>query len=374
MLALLDVAWDLPVERRSAPAPKEFVTLPTARLQRPSNGGRSVRIALDCLGTDEAPASEIAGAILALDERLDDFTLVLVGDQESIAKGLSRIKSRSRKRLEVVHAPDRILACDSPAQTVRRRPDSSIVAGIRLQKEGEVDAFVSAGSTGAVMAASLILLRPLPGVARPAIGTLLPTLKEPTLMLDAGANVDCKPHHLLQFAHLGTIYAQDLMNVEEPRVGLLNIGKEPVKGDELSLEAHTLLKRSRLHFVGNVEGREIIGGACDVLVCDGFVGNVLLKFYESVAELTTHLLTREMKRDGTTMDLEEVFRVLDYVEYGGAPLLGVNGVSIVCHGHSPPRAIQKAISVASQAVRSDMVGHITKELSGDAYELGPRGS
>ena len=333
-----------------------------------------MRIALDCLGTDEAPASEIAGAILALGERVDDFTLVLVGDREAIAERLSRVGSRYRERLEVVHAPDRILPYDSPAQTVRSRPDSSIVAGIRLQKEGEVDAFVSAGSTGAIMAASLILLRRLPGVVRPAIGTLLPTSREPTLMLDAGANVDSKPHHLLQFAHLGTIYAQDLMSVEKPRVGLLNIGEEPVKGDELSLEAHALLRRSHLNFVGNIEGREIIRGACDVLVCDGFVGNVLLKFYESVAEFTIGLLTHEMKRDGTTMDLEEVFRVLDYAEYGGAPLLGVNGVSIVCHGHSSPRAIQKAISVASQAVRSDMVGHIDKELSHVEDGLGPRGS
>ncbi len=333
-----------------------------------------MRIALDCLGTDEAPASEIAGAILALDEPLDDFSLVLVGDQESIAAGLSGVEPSSRERLEVVHAPQRILPDDSQAQTVRRRPDSSIVTGIRLQKEGDVDAFVSAGSTGAVMAASLILLRPLPGVARPAIGTLLPTAHTPTLMLDAGANVDCKPHHLVQFAYLGTIYAQDLMRVEEPRVGLLNIGEEPVKGDELSLEAHALLEKSGLRFVGNVEGRDIIRGACDVLVCDGFVGNVLLKFYESVAEFTISLLTREMEREGQTMDVAEVFRVLDYVEYGGAPLLGVNGVSIVCHGQSPPRAIQNAIRVAAQAVRSEMVGHIAKELADDVVGLEPRGS
>ena len=333
-----------------------------------------MRIALDCMGTDEAPASEIAGAILALNEQLDDFTVVLVGDRDSIEGSLTEVEASSRQRLEVVHAPDRILPDDSPAQTVRRRPDSSIVTGIRLQKEGEVDAFVSGGSTGAIMAASLILLRPLPGVARPAIGTLLPTAKEPTLMLDAGANVDCKPHHLLQFGRLGAIYAQDLMGVTEPRVGLLNIGEEPVKGDELSLEAYALLEQSGLRFVGNVEGREIIRGACDVLVCDGFVGNVLLKFYESVAELTIGLLTRETDRGGgTTLDLEEVFRVLDYAEYGGAPLLGVNGVSIICHGHSPPRAIQSAIRVAAQAVRLDMVGHIAKELADDIDRPGPRG-
>lgn len=192
-------------------------------------------------------------------------------------------------------------------------------------------------------------------------------------MLDAGANVDSKPHHLLQFAHLGRIYAQDLMGVEEPRVGLLNIGEEPIKGDELSLEAHALLQGSGLRFVGNVEGRDIIRGVCDVLVCDGFVGNVLLKFYESVAAFIIGLLPRELDRDGR-LDLDEVFRVLDYTETGGAPLLGVNGVSIICHGHSPPRAIQNAISVAAQAVRSDMVGHIAKELAQEAQEMGPRGS
>ncbi|MDE0081381.1 MAG: phosphate acyltransferase PlsX [Gammaproteobacteria bacterium] len=324
-----------------------------------------MRIALDCMGTDGAPASEIAGAFLTLQEQADDLTFVLVGDRVPIEEALRAAGSWRQGAVEVVHAPERVLPEDPPAQTVRRRPNSSIVTGIRLQKEGEVDAFVSAGSTGAVMATSLILLRPLPGVARPAIGTLLPTAAAPTLMLDAGANVDCKPHHLLQFASLGAIYAQDLMGVDAPRVGLLNIGEEPTKGDELSLEAFALLKQSNLHFVGNVEGRDIIRGVCDVLVCDGFVGNVLLKFYESVAAFTIKLLTRETEREGARMDLEEVLSVLDYAEYGGAPLLGVNGVSIICHGHSIPRAIHNAIRVAAQAVRTDMVGHIARDLRGE---------
>ena len=325
-----------------------------------------MRIALDCMGTDGAPASEVAGAFLTRERQIDDLTLVLVGDRVPISEALRSAGTRGQVEFEVVHAPDRVLPEDPPAQTVRRRPNSSIVTGIRLQKQGEVDAFVSAGSTGAVMATSLILLRPLPGVARPAIGTLLPTAAAPTLMLDAGANVDCKPHHLVQFASLGAIYAQDLMSVEEPKVGLLNIGEERTKGDELSLEAYALLEKSGLRFVGNVEGREIIRGVCDVLVCDGFVGNILLKFYESVAALTIKLLTREMEREGTRLDLEEVFRVLDYAEYGGAPLLGVNGISIICHGHSTPRAIDNAISVAAQAVRTDMVGHIARDLRSDA--------
>jgi glycerol-3-phosphate acyltransferase PlsX len=323
-----------------------------------------MRIALDAMGTDEAPASEIAGALQALEDESEDLQIVLVGDRDMVAQGLRECPQALMDRIEVVHAPDRILPGESPAQAVRRRPDSSIVTGIRLQKEGSVDAFISAGSTGAIMAASLIFLRPLPGVARPAIGTMLPTAGRPTLMLDAGANVDCRPQHLLQFAHLGVIYAQDLMEQERPRVGLLNIGEEPGKGDERTVEAYELLADSGLHFVGNIEGRDIIRGGCDVLVCDGFVGNVLLKFYESVAEFTIELLTHEMDRVGTHMNLQEVFRVLDYAEYGGAPLLGVNGVSIVCHGKSPPKAIRNAIAVARQAVRSDMVSHIAGALAG----------
>jgi phosphate acyltransferase len=326
-----------------------------------------VRIALDAMGSDDAPSSEIEGALQALEER-DDLNLLLVGDERSIVSALEASGHSPGDRLRIVHAPDRIHPGESPAQAVRRRPDSSIVTGIRLQKEGEADAFVSAGSTGAVMAGSLIFLRPLPGVARPAIGTLLPTSKSPTLMLDAGANVDSKARHLVQFARLGTIYAQDLMGIEAPRVGLLNIGEEAEKGDELAVEAHALLRESGLNFIGNVEGRDIIRGACDVLVCDGFVGNVLLKFYESVAEFTIGLLTREMDRVGTTMDLQEVFRVLDYAEYGGAPLLGVNGVSIICHGQSPPKAIRNAILVACRAVDSRMVEHVAGELAQHAED------
>lgn len=182
-------------------------------------------------------------------------------------------------------------------------------------------------------------------------------------MLDAGANIDCKPQHLLQFARLGAIYAQDLMGVAEPRVGLLNIGEEPEKGDELALATYELLQGSGLNFVGNIEGRDIIRGSCDVLVCDGFVGNVLLKFYESVAQFMIGLITQEVERSGGKLELEEAFRVLDYAEYGGAPLLGVNGVSIICHGQSPPKAIRNAIHVAQRAVRSRMVQHIARDLS-----------
>jgi glycerol-3-phosphate acyltransferase PlsX len=327
-----------------------------------------VRIALDALGSDRAPHPEIEGALLALAGEADDLTVVLVGDRAQLEAELDRRGGAvPRDRVEIIHAPDRILPGESPASAVRRRPDSSIVTGIRLQKEGEVDAFVSAGSTGAVMAASLIFLRPLPGVDRPAIGTLLPTSVGATLMLDAGANVDCKPRHLQQFARLGHIYAQDLMGIPKPRIGLLNIGEEPEKGDELSVETHALLSAAPgLDFIGNVEGREIIRGACDVLVCDGFVGNVLLKFYESVAEFIIDLLRKETDRTGAQIDVAGAFRVLDYAEYGGAPLLGVNGVSVICHGASPPKAIGNAVGVAARAVRSRMVQHVARELALDA--------
>jgi glycerol-3-phosphate acyltransferase PlsX len=316
------------------------------------------------MGTDQAPTAEVAGAIGALQELDSDIEVVLVGDRATLETELARHPQAPGGRLHVHHAPDRVTAADPPASVLRRKPGSSIVLGLKLVKAGEADAFVSAGSTGAVMATSLFTFRPLPGVARPAIGALLPTAQAPCLLLDAGANVDCKPQHLVQFAHLGNVYAQDLMGVANPRVALLNIGEEPEKGDELTLETHRLLAASPgLNFVGNVEGRDIIQGVCDVVVCDGFVGNVLLKFYESVAEFTIGLLKKELKHSHEQLDLEEVFRVLDYAEYGGAPLLGVGGISIICHGESSARAIRNAIAAAARAVRADMVSHIVREVS-----------
>lgn len=322
-----------------------------------------MRIVLDAMGTDHAPSAEVEGAISALGELEADIEVVLVGDQAVIEAELAKHAGARSDRLHIHHAPDRVTASDAPASVLRRKPDSSIVVGLRLVQAGEADAFVSAGSTGAVMATSLFTLRPLPGVDRPAIGTVLPTAGAPCLLLDAGANVDCKPQHLLQFAHLGNIYAQDLMGVARPRVALLNIGEEPEKGDEVTVETHQLLAADGgLNFVGNVEGRDIILDVCDVVVADGFVGNVLLKFYESVAAFIVGLLKKELRNAQSPVDLESVFRVLDYAEYGGAPLLGVNGISIICHGESSPRAIRNAIGVAARAVRSNMVKHIAREL------------
>lgn len=323
-----------------------------------------MRIALDAMGSDRAPATEVEGAVGALLSLDREFTLVLVGDRPRIEAELELHPNAPRDRIEIVHAPQRIEMGESPAQAIRRKPDSSIVVGLNLHKSREVDAFISAGSTGAVMAGSLVLLRPLPGVDRPAIGTLLPRRSGRILLLDAGANVDTRPHHLVQFAHLGSIFAHDLMGIDEPRVGLLNIGEEPEKGDERALEAHRLLSTSPdLRFVGNIEGRDIIEDRCDIVVCDGFVGNVLLKFYESVAAFIVGLLRREAEAANLPLDLSRIFEALDYTEYGGAPLLGVNGITIICHGGSPPRAVRNAIRVAMQAVDSQMVAHVQSRLA-----------
>ena len=321
-----------------------------------------MRIALDAMGTDRHPDVEVQGAVQALRELPGDFRIVLVGDQAKIEAELAKVGDYPRDRLDIVHAAQTITASDSPATAVRRKPESSIAIGLTLHKQGEADAFISAGNTGAMMAASLFLLGTLPGVARPTVTTMLPTATGPILLTDAGANVDCKPQHLRQFAQLAAVYAKDVLGVANPRIGLLNIGEEPEKGNELAVETHRLLSESDLNFVGNIEGRDIIRGACDVLVTDGFVGNVLLKFYESVATFMYRLVAKGLGEKAAEVDLDRIFHLFDWTEYGGAPLLGVNGVSIICHGGSPPRAIRNAIRVAIQAVENRMIGHIQAEI------------
>lgn len=321
-----------------------------------------MRIAVDAMGSDRAPTVEVEGAVGALHDR-PDLTVVLVGDSEVVRAELDRHPDAPRERIEVVHAPEVIDPGESPTQAVRRKPASSIVVGTRLVKSGEADAFLSAGSTGAVMAAAVLLLRPIPGVDRPAVGSPIPSAQGTVFLIDMGANVDTRPQHLLQFAHLGTIYAQDLMGMENPRVGLLNNGSEPGKGNEQTLETYALLESApSLNFVGNVEGRDVIHGQCDVLVCDGFVGNVLLKFYESMAGFINNLLKTEMEEQGVKLDLKRVYSRLDYSTYGGAPLLGVNGVVIIAHGGSPPQAIRNGIGVAARSVERRMVEHIAARL------------
>jgi glycerol-3-phosphate acyltransferase PlsX len=320
-----------------------------------------MRIVLDAQGSDNHPRTEVAGALAALRELPGDFVVVLVGDRDAIEAALVE-HDGGAARIEIVHAPTRVEPSDSPATVLRKKPDASLAVGLKMIPAGEAEAFISAGSTGAVMAGSLFILRPVEGVDRPSVATVLPTAGKPLVMLDAGANVDCKPRQLLQFARLGAIYAEDVLGRERPRVGLLNIGEEPEKGDERSVAAYQLLAESELEFVGNIEGRDVIKGHCDVLVTDGFAGNVLLKFYEAVASFVGGLI-RERFPDADPQAVSDVTRILDYTESGGAPLLGVNGVSIICHGGSPPRAIRNAIRVAIQSVEADMVGHIRREVA-----------
>ncbi|HSM36615.1 MAG TPA: phosphate acyltransferase PlsX [Longimicrobiales bacterium] len=322
-----------------------------------------MRIVLDAQGSDNHPRTEVAGALAALRELPGDFVVALVGDRDALEAALQEQDAgEARERIDIVHAPTRVEPSDSPATVLRRKPDASLAVGLKMIPAGEAEAFISAGSTGAVMAGSLFILRPVEGVDRPSVATVLPTAGEPLVMLDAGANVDCKPHQLLQFARLGAIYAEDVLGRESPRVGLLNIGEEPEKGDERSVAAYQLLADSELEFVGNIEGRDVIKGHCDVLVTDGFAGNVLLKFYEAVASFVSGLI-RDRFPGADPEAVADVTRILDYTESGGAPLLGVNGVSIICHGGSPPRAIRNAIRVAIQSVEADVVGHIRREVA-----------
>lgn len=319
------------------------------------------RIALDVMGGDDAPRAPIEGALTALDEVAAQLEILLVGDPSVITAVLP---DPLPPGLRIVPATEAIAMNEAPALAVRRKKDSSIVVGLELQRAGEADAFISAGSTGAVMAASLLILKRLPGVDRPAIGAVFPTADSPTLVLDSGANMNVRPGHLRQFAHLGSIYISDLMGIEKPRVGLLNVGLEEAKGDDLAVAAFELLRDDgALNFVGNVEGHQIIDGVCDVLVCGGFVGNVLLKFYESIAGFVVKLLDGEPHAGQNETDLKRVFRVLDYAEYGGAPLLGVNGVSIVCHGASSPRAIKNAIGVAVRSLESGLIADMAGDLA-----------
>jgi glycerol-3-phosphate acyltransferase PlsX len=269
-----------------------------------------------------------------------------------------------RDRITIVEAPDVIEMTDKPGAAVRGKPNSSMIVGLKLQADGKSDAFVSAGNTGAQMGASMLVLRLHTDLKRPAIATLFPTARKPIVVLDSGANVDCSADELVQFARLGVVYAEDLLGRQNPAVGLLSIGEEPEKGNAVTKEAHQLLQNAGLNFLGNVEGRDLPSGQCDrgtidVVVCDGFVGNVILKFYEAIAPFIIGLLGKAGVDQRVMMG---ALKQLDYSEHGGAPLLGVKGVSIISHGKSSPRAIMNAIKVGVQAVDTKMDEHIGRRL------------
>ncbi|MEQ1655026.1 MAG: phosphate--acyl-ACP acyltransferase [Nitrospira sp. ST-bin5] len=307
-----------------------------------------MKIALDAMGGDHGPAPCIEGAMQAAKEL--DVEVILVGDETALKRECARL-GVTDPRLSIRHAPQVVEMHESPAAVARKKRDSSIWIATELVKHGEASAVVSPGNTGASMVSSFFVLGLTKGVERPAIATSLPTLTGEAIMLDVGANVDCSAKHLEQFALMGNEYGKHLFRKPNPRVGLLSIGEEDSKGNEVTKEAFKLLKASSLNFIGNVEGREVYSGTADVVVCDGFIGNVALKISEGVAETIKKLLIKEISSSwlsrlaypliaGPLLNLK---RKIDYAEFGGAPLLGVNGITIICHGRSSAKAIKNAI-------------------------------
>jgi len=314
------------------------------------------RIAVDAMGGDNAPAAIVAGARLAA---ADGIVPVLVGPAGLDTGGL-----------ELIEAPDRIGMHEKPAEAVRAKPDSSLVVAHRAVADGRADAVVSAGNTGAMLAAGLFHLRRLPGVLRPAIAVPIPTERGPSVLLDAGANADARPEHLLQFGHMGAIFAADVLGLVDPDVRLLSIGEEAEKGNELTLEAHALLTASELRFGGNAESRDLLAGAADVVVCDGFTGNVALKLLEGTIKTLLDALRREIVatprgRLGGLLIRPAANRLrtrLDPDTYGGAYLLGLRGLSVIAHGNSSPEAVANAIRLAARGVERDVVGALARRL------------
>jgi phosphate acyltransferase len=325
------------------------------------------------MGGDFAPKATIAGALLALQELDAAHRVQLVGKHDVVHSELDSLLAGEfsscasvRGRIDLIDAPDVIGMSEKPASAVRRKPKSSMMIGLRLQVDGDSDAFVSAGSTGAQMAASALLLKLHAGLTRPAIATVFPTSHQPVIVLDSGANVDCSVKELLQFAWLGAVYAECVFGRTNPSIGLLSIGEEPEKGNAVVKEANAAFARAGFNFHGNVEGRDLLAGESDrgridVVVCDGFVGNVVLKFYEAVGPMILRMLGEQPGID--EQEVRAALMPLDAGEYGGAPLLGVRGVSMICHGNSSPRAIMNAIKAAVRAVETGMNAQIGERLS-----------
>jgi glycerol-3-phosphate acyltransferase PlsX len=321
------------------------------------------------MGGDDAPRPIVDGALSAA--RHLPIGLRLVGRADAVRDELGRHRDVSALAVEVIDAPDVVGMAESPAAALRRKPRSSIRVTAESVAAGDSCAMFSAGSTGATVMAAYGALGLLPGVDRPALATTIPTRDRPAVLLDAGANVECRPQHLLQFAVMGTVYAQVALGMERPRVGLLSIGEEETKGTDLIREAHQLLKAGPVNFIGNVEGRDVYGGTADVIVCDGFTGNVALKISEGLVDTVEHLLGEELQstfstRVGYLLSLRAFRRFrkrVDYSEYGGAPLLGVNGLCLVGHGRSSAKAVRNAVAMAHRFATSGVIGRLERGLA-----------
>lgn len=329
----------------------------------------AIRVVLDAMGGDRGPEVTVEGAVTAAREL--GSTVILVGDEQVLQRHMAR-HDTAGLNLSVRHAPEAVEMGESPMAALRKKKHSSIRVGLDIVKSGQAEAFVSAGNTGAVMATALLVLGPLPGVERPAIAVVLPTLTHMAVLLDVGANVDCKARHLVQFAIMGNVYARDILGQARPRVGLLSIGEEESKGNELTREAFKEMEdEPSLNFIGNVEGRDVFSGTADVIVCDGFTGNVALKISEGLADTMLHLLREELQKDlrgrAGSLLLIPAFRRfkrrIDASEFGGAPLLGVNGVCMISHGRSTGKAIRNAIRAAEGCVTNAVIAHIREGVA-----------
>ena len=338
-----------------------------------------MRIAVDAMGGDNAPDAVVEGAVLAA--RYYEIEVLLVGQQEVVREHL-RKHDLGKGKIEVIPASQVVLMHESPTDAVRRKKDSSIAVVVRLLKSGDADAMVSAGNTAAVLATTRVFLGKLKGVSRPAIVALMPNTVDATVLLDVGANAGgCGPEHLVQFATMGEVYARDVMGKSKPRVGLLSVGEEESKGSAVTLDAFPLLMNSSINFLGNVEGKDIVNGTADVVVCDGFVGNALLKFAEGISEMIFDLMKEELLKSKMTKlglllagpGLRNFRKRVDYAEYGGAPLLGIRGACIIGHGKSNAYAIKNAVRAASEFVSHKVNEHIEERLEIQALKLKKHG-
>jgi glycerol-3-phosphate acyltransferase PlsX len=329
---------------------------------------KQMRVAVDAMGGDNAPVVEVEGVVAACREF--GLSVTLVGDRVRLEAELAK-HAVSGLDIDIFHASEVVGMHDSASDAVRKKRDSSVRQAFELVKDGKACAAVSAGNSGATMAAGMFVLKRIKGIERPAIAQLFPTLKGQTLVLDVGGNVDCKPLHLVQFAIMGEVYARYAMGVLSPKVGLLSNGEEDSKGNELTRETNAVLRKTSLNYCGYIEGRDIFAGAVDVVVCDGFVGNIVLKLSEGLADAAGRMLKREIVKSWVSkigyLFVRGAFgrfkRIVDYAEYGGAPLLGINGVGMICHGGSNVKAIKNAIRFAHEYAKNGVSEHVAEKLS-----------
>ncbi len=349
------------------------------RQRRRERNRRDCVLALDVMGTDRTPADVLQGAVDAI-AQFPHVSVIAVGPHAEL-ESIIREKQWANPRLTVEDATEVVTMHDSPRESLKKR-QSSVAVAARLVKEGRAQGMVSPGNTGSTMAHAMFQWRMLPGVVRPAIAAFMPHPRRPLIFMDAGANVDCKPRHLMQFAIMGTVFSRHMFHCRSPKVGILSVGEEETKGNELVFETRDLLKASNLNFIGNAEGRDLLSGQFDVVVCDGFVGNIVLKFGESVVEFLFSNLKEEVKQNVLSQlgaaamipALRSFKKRVDYAEYGGAPLLGLQGNCIICHGKSSPKAIMNALRTAGDLVGAQVNDHIVEAIAASKVASAPAAS